>query len=75
MSELRCDCHPQARPYLCDADKLPWPHPTIVRCDRCGAEGEPRQTAAGAKWAWDQCERVNRDGDPLGVVLKKGSGK
>lgn len=72
MSSLRCDCHPDARPSLRDADKLPWPHPVIVWCDRCGAEGEPRKTAAAAVWAWDHCERVNRDGDCLGVILKKG---
>lgn len=68
MSDLRCDCNEEARPILRDADKLPWPHPVIVWCDTCGAVSEPRETEAGAMWAWEHCERFNKDGDPVGIM-------
>jgi hypothetical protein len=56
-SELRCDCDPDARPRLREADKLRYARAWYVQCD-CGATGEWKNSKEAALWAWDREERT-----------------
>ena len=61
--ELRCDCHPDARPVVREANREAdrvyaclriW----YVQCQDCKAMGELSENKSWAMWAWNNRERT-----------------
>ncbi len=61
MSNLTCDCSPDAKPQVREADKLPhgrFGAMLYVRCDECGRVGELADRERDAVWNWEHKERT-----------------
>ena len=61
MSGLTCDCSPDARPEIKEADKLPMGrrgYRLFVYCHDCKQAGRLADTERDAVWAWEHGERT-----------------
>jgi hypothetical protein len=58
---ITCDCSPDARPQVREADKLrpgPFGPRLYVQCDECGRAGELGDRERDAIWHWEHKERM-----------------
>jgi len=60
-SDLQCDCSPDAKPQVREADKLPYGRfgaRLYVRCLDCKRVGWLADTERDAIWDWEHMERT-----------------